>query len=158
MAKSKISPFHPASLAATTCGIGYLPIAPGTWASAAALVPAWFIADQFGPLALIPAALAALALGLWATAHIQRTTGEKDPGRIVIDEVAGQWIALIPVWPLDPWLYATGFFAFRLFDILKPWPANWCDQSLPGAPGVMLDDIVAGIYAAIIVFGLTFVI
>jgi len=158
MTKSSLSPFHPASLSATVCGIGYLPIAPGTWASAAALVPAWFIADRLGPLALLGAALLALALGIWATACIQSATGEKDPGRIVIDEVAGQWIALIPVWPLDIWLYAAGFFAFRLFDIVKPWPASWCDQKLPGAAGVMLDDIVAGIYAAIVVFGLTFVI
>ena len=141
--------WHPANLIATWFGSGYLPKAPGTWGSLFALPPAWLIADHFGALALIPAAAIALALGLWATRHVLANSAEKDPGRVVIDEVAGQWLALIAATPLDPILYGIGFLAFRFFDIVKPWPASWCDRKLPGAAGVMLDDIVAGLYAAL---------
>jgi phosphatidylglycerophosphatase A len=148
--------WRPAHLVATWFGSGYLPIAPGTWGSALCLPVAWLIAAFLGWPGLLAAAALALAAGLWATAAEQRRTGEKDAGRFVIDEVAGQWIAVTPAIPPDLILYAAGFFAFRFFDIAKPWPAGWCDSRLPGAPGVMLDDIVAGFYAALMVYGLSF--
>jgi len=145
--------FHPASLIATAVGIGNVPIASGTWASLATLPVAWLIASHFGALWLIPASILALLAGLWASARYCEASGEKDPSRVVIDEVAGQFIALAPIAVPDPVFYVGAFLAFRFFDIVKPWPANWCDQKLPGAPGVMFDDIVAGIYAAIVVYG-----
>ena len=141
--------WHPANLVGSWFGTGYLPIASGTWGSLGALPFAWLIMDRFGPLGLALAAAAAFLAGIWASVVILRRSGRKDPSCIVIDEVAGQWIALLPVLPLDPVLYAIGFVLFRIFDVVKPWPANWCDQRMPGAWGVMLDDIVAGVYAAI---------
>lgn len=145
--------FHPASLIATAVGIGNAPIASGTWASLAVLPFAWIIATKIGAVWLIAAGIVALLLGLWASARYCKASGEKDPSRIVIDEVAGQFIALAPIAVPDPVTYAIGFFAFRAFDIFKPWPAGWCDRELPGAPGVMFDDIFAGIYAAVVVYG-----
>jgi phosphatidylglycerophosphatase A len=145
--------FHPASLVATAVGIGNAPIASGTWASLAVLPVAWIIADAFGALWLIAAGGLSLLAGLWATARYCAASGEKDPSRVVIDEVAGQFLALAPIAPPDPVFYAIAFFAFRAFDIFKPWPAGWCDRKLPGAPGVMFDDIFAGIYAALVVIG-----
>ncbi|MDA0664445.1 MAG: phosphatidylglycerophosphatase A [Proteobacteria bacterium] len=143
--------FHPAMLLATWFGAGRLPAAPGTWGSLAALPFAWGMAMLAGPSILFAAALAALLAGIWASEAVTRASGVKDPGEIVIDEVAGQWLALAFV-PLDPVAYALGFALFRIFDIFKPWPANWIDRSVSGGPGIMLDDIVAGAYAGILLY------
>lgn len=138
---------HPAMLLATWFGSGLLPKAPGTWGSLAALPFAWAIAQCFGSLALVPAALAVFLLGCWASDRVVRTSGIKDPGHIVIDEVAGQWLTLAAAPPgLLAWGF--GFLLFRLADIVKPWPANWADRSVRGGLGVMLDDVLAAIYAA----------
>ena len=81
------------------------------------------------------------------------TEGEDigDPGPVVIDEVAAQWLTLSVV-PLDPMLFAIGFFLFRLADTIKPWPANWLDRNLKGGLGIMLDDAVAGLYSTIALY------
>ena len=71
-----------------------------------------------------------------------------DPGSIVIDEVAGQWLALVFAAPDNPWHFFAAFLLFRFFDIIKTWPASWAQDQLPGGWGVMMDDIVAGLYAA----------
>lgn len=140
--------WHPAFLLATWFGSGLLPKIPGTWGSAAALPFAWAIMWLGGPWALFVAAAVAFAVGIWAAGMYSKHSGVKDAGPIVIDEVAGQWLTLIPA-GLDPVLYLIGFFLFRVADILKPWPANWADRALDGGLGVMLDDIFAGIYAGI---------
>ena len=142
---------HPAHLLATWFGAGLLPKAPGTWGSLAALPFAWAIAAAGGPIALLVAAAVALAVGIWASEVLERAAQTKDPGHVVIDEVAGQWLTLVPVAP-DPLLYAIGFVLFRVADIYKPWPASWCDRNLAGGLGVMLDDIAAGAYAAIALY------
>ncbi len=149
----RLSFWHPANLIATAFGIGNVPIASGTWASLAALPVAWLVATRFGSVWPLAAAALALAFGLWASGQYCRACGEKDPSRVVIDEIAGQWLALAPIAVPDPVLYGIAFFVFRIFDIVKPWPAGWCDQHLHGAPGVMFDDIAAGLYAAIVVYG-----
>ena len=79
-----------------------------------------------------------------------RTTDQKDPQFIVVDEVVGQWIALSVV-PLNVIWFALAFILFRVADIFKVWPANWVDKMLPGGLGVMADDVVAGVYAAIVI-------
>ena len=140
--------WHPAFLLATWFGSGLLPKIPGTWGSAAALPFAWAIMWLGGPWALFIGAAVAFAVGIWAAGMYSKHSGVKDAGPIVIDEVAGQWLTLIPA-GLDPVLYLVGFFLFRVADILKPWPANWADRALDGGLGVMLDDIFAGIYAGI---------
>ncbi|MEM9717443.1 MAG: phosphatidylglycerophosphatase A [Pseudomonadota bacterium] len=141
-------------------GSGFLPIAPGSWGSLAAIPFAIVIYALGGFLALVAATIVVFAVGLWAVQ--QRTAGMADPdlSEIVIDEVVGQGIALFSLagglWWLRseviwlPWPgLIFGFVFFRLFDILKPYPCNKLDQ-LKTPLGVMADDVVAGLYAAII--------
>lgn len=135
-----------AILVATGLGSGYLPKAPGTWGSLLAALLAWPLAAAFGSWVLVPAAVLATVAGIWATRVYIERTGAKDPGPVVIDEVAGQWLTLA-VCPLDPIWWAFGFLAFRVADIAKPFPANWVDRNVDGAWGVMADDLVAGLYA-----------
>ncbi len=141
--------WHPSSLIATWFGAGLLPKAPGTWGSLAALPCAWLIAWAGGPAALAAAAAAAFAIGWWASERYAK--GRHDPGEVVIDEVAGQWLVLI-VAPLHPLFYGIAFLLFRFADITKPWPANWAEQRLPGGLGIMADDIIAGIYAGAVLY------
>ncbi len=128
-----------------------MPIAPGTWGSAGALPFAAAIAWAAGsaaPWALVIASLAAYACGIWAGERYARSAGLADPGPVVIDEVAGQWLALAAA-PLDPVLYLVGFVLFRAADVVKPFPANWLDRHVKGGLGIMSDDMVAGVYAGV---------
>lgn len=141
----------PAVLIATGLGSGYLPKAPGTWGSLLAAVLAWPLALWTGYPGLLAAAALATVVGIWATGVYVARTGEDDPGPVVIDEVAGQWLTLAAC-PVDPVWWLVGFAAFRVADIAKPWPASWIDRRMHGPLGVMLDDIVAGAYAALAVW------
>lgn len=144
-------PFHhPAHLLATWFGAGLLPRMPGTWGSLAALPFAYGFFAWGGPLALAAAIVAVSLGGLWAIRVYLRHSDLSDPQTVVVDEVAGQWLALLPA-ANDPLLFMVGFAAFRFFDTLKPWPCDWVDEHVPGAVGVWLDDVVAGIYAAVAV-------
>jgi phosphatidylglycerophosphatase A len=138
--------WHPASIIATGAGAGRLPVAPGTWTSLLCLPAAWFIATLAGREGFALVILLALIAGIWASGLMERRNGVTDPGYIVIDEVVGQWIA---VWLIEPdiILYTVGFILFRLADILKPWPVSRAER-LPGGYGVMMDDVLAGLYAA----------
>lgn len=152
---------RPSRLIATFGGVGLIRPAPGTWGSAAALPLGWVLHGLGGFPLLALATLAVAALGWWAARAEEAATGSHDESAIVIDEVAGQWIAL---WPLslglnhagvDPWLFPWpgwlgAFLAFRLFDIWKPGPIGWADRQ-PGATGVMLDNLIAGLAAALTV-------
>ncbi len=138
---------RPEDLISTFLGVGLVPFAPGTWGSLAALPVAWLIHASLGPLALAAAALLVVGLGSWSAGATMRRTRSDDPGAIVIDEVAGQWLVLAAV-PLDLLWYAAGFALFRLFDITKPWPVSWADRQVKGGLGVMLDDVIAAGYAA----------
>lgn len=142
---------NPAVLLATVLGIGFLPKAPGTWGSLAALPLGWWIISSGGPTALVGAIVVVLAVGVWACAGYATATGTHDAGACVIDEVAGQWIVLLVV-PLDPIFYAGAFIAFRLFDIIKPWPTGWIDRNVHGGLGVMLDDVLAGMQGAAVMW------
>ena len=139
----------PATLIATWFGVGFLPLMPGTWGSLAALPFAWAIQTAGGPWAMAVAVVLAFALGTWASAKVLAGWDVADPPSIVIDEVAAQWLVLMPFQP--DWItYAAGFVLFRIADILKPWPASWIDQEMKGPLGVMLDDLVAGAYALLV--------
>jgi phosphatidylglycerophosphatase A len=140
---------HPAMLVATWFGCGLLPKMPGTWGSLAALPLAWLIAYISGPAGLLIAAVAIFAIGCWAAGVVEDASGIKDAQFIVIDEVAGQFVALAPA-PLAPLPYVVGFLLFRFFDIVKPFPIRWIERRFPGGFGVMADDIGAAIYAAIV--------
>jgi phosphatidylglycerophosphatase A len=129
--------------------VGFLPIAPGSWASLAALPVAWAMVRIWGVLGLAAAAGIAFAVGWWAAAIVAKAGGGKDPGEIVIDEVAGQWLVLVPT-PPDPLAYSLAFLLFRIFDIWKPWPVRWADRNVKGGLGIMLDDLLAAGYAVIV--------
>lgn len=179
-----VSPAQPRSakdyvaLAVATCGVGYFPIAPGTMGSLVGVAlfvwvrsvvfdlvsnsnvsgrhfedSAYRIYYSVVAVELVVVLLITL-IGTWAASRTERLAGKKDPGKVVIDEVAGQYLALIALpfvsvtsaWPL----LVLAFILFRFFDIVKPYPARRM-ESLQGGLGIMADDIVAGLYAAIVV-------
>jgi len=131
---------------ATFFYVGYLPLIPGTFGSAAALLLYIFLKPgllaQYAFLALF------LSLGFYFSGKAEKQFNSKDPKYIVIDEVAGMFLTLLFV-PLDLRLLVIGFLLFRVLDTVKPYPADRL-QNLPGSAGIMLDDIVAGLYANII--------
>lgn len=145
----------------TFLGTGLIPFAPGTWGSLAA-IPAAYLLHYLGGFPLLLAATPIVfALGLWATGIETAGLANHDPGSIVIDEVVGQWIALFPLsfgmWHIKaephlfPWPGWVGAFVmFRLFDIWKPWPVSWADN-MSTPIGVMLDDVLAGVLAGLVV-------
>lgn len=147
-----------ARMIGTVCGVGYLRPAAGTWGSAVALPLCWALHVIGGFPLLALATLAFFLAGWWATAQMTQGATDHDPSEIVADEVVGQWIALFPLsyaawdrgldvlvmWP--GWVAA--FLLFRLFDIWKPWLVGWADRR-GDALGVMLDDVIAGVFAAI---------
>lgn len=136
---------------ATFFGAGTFPAASGTFGSIVALPFAIAILQLPAPysrLVLLLAVTIVLLLGVWASNRYCAIEGSHDPGAIVIDEVAGQWLALIFAASDNPWHFFFGFLLFRFFDITKFWPANWAQSQLPGGWGVMMDDIVAGVWAA----------
>lgn len=151
----------------STLGAGYLKPAPGTWGSLAAMLLAWALYALGGPFLVAIALIPVIFLGIRAIDAEMRESGIHDPGWIVIDEVAGQWIALLPVlfgaWRAGAEVTAlwpglvVAFLAFRLFDIWKPGPIGTADAR-DDATGVMLDDVWAGVFAAIVVMILAFLV
>ena len=138
----------------TFFGAGLLKPGPGTWGSAAAAL-LWLTAGKAlhpapTPFAwgTIAAALAALAIGIPAASVVERESGREDPQHVVVDEVAGQWIALFHSQVNLSHLLAA-FLLFRVFDIVKPWPARQL-EGLPAGWGIMLDDVAAGVYALLV--------
>ena len=128
-----------------TCGyLGYVPIAPGTFGSAAGLVA--FAAVRWSGSAAIEIALIVLLLviGVWSGNVAEKHFGGVDPAPVILDEVAGMLITLALI-PVNLTGAIVGFFLFRLFDVIKPWPANRC-EALPGGLGVMADDAMAAVY------------
>ena len=142
-----------ARFVATFAYTGYLPRAPGTWGSVAALPPGALILHLWGPWVLLAATIGLTAVGIWAFATFERTTGRHDPHEGVVDEAAGQWLALVPAGQTLPDI-ALAFVLFRVFDIVKPWPCNRIDASRVRGWSGMLDDVVAGAYACAATFAL----
>lgn len=135
----------PRTILATWFGAGRLPWCPGTFGTLAAL-PVVALLWWLGSVWLHAlAALAAVVVGLWASAKAPQRFGAVDPGCVVIDEVAGTLIATAGVAP-GPFALVAAFALFRTTDIAKPWPCRQL-QSLPGSWGIMIDDVVAGLYA-----------
>ena len=138
-------------------GIGLVPRAPGT-ASSLVAVAAAFVANSALDFALfVVATIAASAIGFWAACTAKLEPGEEDPAEFVLDEFAGQWVALLPVsylyWNTDAGFHlviagaAASFALFRYFDIVKPGPVGWADR-IEGGMGIMLDDLIAGVLSA----------
>lgn len=145
---------HPAGWIATALGAGLSPKAPGTAGSLVALLPWWFWLREL-PLGWYGVVLVAgFALGVWACGVSDRRLGLHDQGALVWDEVIGMWITLIAA-PRSSWSWMAGymfagFVLFRLFDIWKPWPVRVADRRVQGGLGVMLDDVVAAVYALVV--------
>ncbi|NOY13306.1 MAG: phosphatidylglycerophosphatase A [Deltaproteobacteria bacterium] len=134
-------------LLASNAGLGYAPVASGTFGSLAG-IPFFYYLSGFGwPLQLLTF-LALLFLSFWVSDAAGKIYAEADDGRIVIDELVG-YLATTLFLPFTWWTAIIGFFWFRLFDIIKPRPADWFDREMKNGVGVTLDDLVAGIYAAI---------
>ena len=134
-------------LIATGFYSGYLPKAPGTWGSLVGLLLFFLLHTLSLPVYL--AVVAGLfVVGSFAAGEAEKILDNRDPGVVVIDEIVGMLITMIAV-PLTPLTMALGFILFRLFDIVKPFPVNIFDQRFHGGLGIMLDDVVAGIYSLI---------
>ena len=134
---------------ATGAGAGYAPFAPGTAGATLGLVLAWTL---FGPLWELSPAICLLAFALafavaiWIAGRAESILSEHDSGKIVIDEVLAMVATLFGI-PLTLPFIIAGFLAFRALDVIKPFPAGWVDRRMPGGAGVMLDDLVAALYA-----------
>lgn len=144
---------------ATWFGFGFLPSAPGTWGSAASIPVGLLIFFAFNLCGLMIGIAIITAIGFWASTKFDSDTNGHDNKMIVVDEVAGQWITLLPVLYFNEmnvyWILAA-FILFRLFDIMKPWPVSWIDNKVKGAAGVMGDDIMAGLMAALCLLGVQY--
>ena len=145
------------ALSIATCGVGYLPLAPGTFGSLVAVGIFLLLARTVTGTSLVVVVLVAIVVvtlaGIWAATRTEQLSGRKDPGKVVVDEVAGQFIALFPLTLFTRWstlAVIVSFILFRFFDIVKPYPANRL-QELNGGAGVMFDDLVAGVYGAVVV-------
>ena len=139
---------HPAHFLAFGFGSGLSPIAPGT-AGTLAAIPL-FVAFSFLPMAAYLAfTLLVTVAGFWICGRSSELLGVHDHRGIVWDEIAGYLITMIGAPRAWPWVLA-GFVLFRIFDVFKPWPANWADRQLHGGVGIVMDDVFAGIYALIV--------
>jgi len=142
---------HPAALIATWFGVGLVRPAPGTMGSLVALGLGWGILTLGGQALLMIDIIIILIIGVWAAEIYGKADNAPDSSSIVVDEVVGQWIALMTA-PSSIQAYIVAFAAFRFYDVIKPWPADYFDKRVKGGWGVMLDDVFAGLYALIIVF------
>ena len=152
-----------ARLIGTVLGVGHTRPGPGTWGSLVALPWGWLLHELGGLPLLAGAIVVAFGLGWWATARMTAGSDDHDPSEIVVDELVGQWIAILPLshaaWSLEISILAmwpgwiAAFVLFRLFDIWKPGPVGWADRR-GDALGVMLDDVIAGVLAALGVLAL----
>ena len=134
---------------ASVFGAGYAPVASGTVGSFVTVVAIWLL--PLTPLRIAIALVVVILVGIWAGSRVERVLGKKDPGVIVIDEVAGMLLSVILLPRTIPVLI-TAFLLFRLFDIWKPFPARE-SQALTGGVGVMVDDLIAGFYTLILIMG-----
>ncbi len=141
---------------ATGAMIGFVPVAPGTFGTILGVPIAFGLAQVTVPVAII-LLLALTAASAWISGQAERIFGSKDPGRIVIDEIVGMAVTLVGL-PFDVVTVCAGFVAFRCLDILKPPPIRWFDSHLKGGWGVVLDDVVAGVMANMVIrFGSKFI-
>lgn len=128
--------------------IGRSPVAPGTAGAAVAALLAPWLFLPLSPGWRVAVLLAVFCGGAWAAGRAARVLDRRDPGSVVIDEVAGQWAAMLPFAELTPLGVLAAFVLFRVFDILKPGPVGASESWLDGGPGIMLDDVLAGACAA----------
>jgi phosphatidylglycerophosphatase A len=134
---------------ATLGPIGRIPPAPGTWGSAVAVLAAPLLFLPLTPLWRILLLVALFGLGSLVAGRAEKLLHEKDPGQVIIDEVVGQWLVFLPFAAPTAFELGVGFVLFRLFDVTKPPPVRASENWLPGGAGVMIDDVLAGLYACL---------
>lgn len=144
----KLSLTNPVHCLALGFGSGLAPKAPGTFGSLAA-VPVWWLLSQGGSIVYALGTLLAIAIGPYICGKTARDMGVHDHGSIVWDEVAGYLVTMLFA-PISITAALLGFGLFRAFDILKPWPISWLDKKMAGGTGIMADDILAGVFAAVV--------
>lgn len=130
---------------ATGCYVGRIPWAPGTWGSLAAMLP-WLLMKNLPLPGYFLLLGAVFVVGFFVAGSAEKILDCPDAGSIVIDEFLGIFVTLTAA-PAHPLAWLLGFLLFRVFDIAKPFPASWFDQRIHGGVGIMMDDIIAGIYA-----------
>lgn len=135
-------------LAGSGLGLGYLPVAPGTWGSAGGMLVWWLTLPMGRGLQALLLILAAVPAALTCGA-CARESGQEDPSFVVLDEVLGMYLALLFLVPSLPWV-AAAFVLFRLLDIVKPWPVSLMEKRFTGGAAILLDDLLAGAIAALI--------
>lgn len=133
---------------ATGCFIGKIPFAPGTFGSLAGILLC-FILSKTSELAAIFGLVLFIIFSIWIANDAEKILNKKDPGSIVIDEIAGMAVTLIGL-PFNVFYVATGFIVFRVLDISKPFPIRYIEKRIPGGAGIVLDDVAAGIIANVI--------
>ncbi|PKM28963.1 MAG: phosphatidylglycerophosphatase A [Gammaproteobacteria bacterium HGW-Gammaproteobacteria-11] len=143
---------NPVHFLAFGLGSGAIPKAPGTWGTLAA-VPFVLLWQQLPLAGYIAVLLVSTLLGIWLCGRTARDLGVHDHGGIVWDEFVGLWLTMLLAPPGWLWLLA-GFVLFRLFDIWKPWPIGWVDKQVEGGLGIMLDDLIAGLMALLVLLAL----
>jgi phosphatidylglycerophosphatase A len=139
---------------ATWFGCGLIPKAPGTMGSLGA-IPLYFLVARQGRTGVAMATFLVTAVGIWAASVVARELGKKDPQIVVVDEVAGFLVTMLPMREVSWLAIVLGFALFRLFDMLKPWPIRKIEH-LPGGWGIVLDDIAAGMLGAAVMAALRF--
>jgi len=139
---------------ATGAYTGYLPKAPGTWGTLVA-VPLHLLLIRLSPANYGISLVIVFLVGVYTAGAAEKILDRKDPGSIVIDEIIGMLITLIAA-PAQPSIWLMAFLLFRLFDIAKPWPVSWADRHLNGGLGIVLDDVLAGGYAWLVLHGMLF--
>jgi phosphatidylglycerophosphatase A len=128
--------------------IGFAPVAPGTFGSLAALPLCWFI-SLMGRDAAATFVLALVGFSIWIAHSAEKIEAQTDPKQVVVDEICGMLVTLFAL-PFTPVLIVAGFALFRMFDILKPFPIRWVDRNVPGGFGIVLDDLLAGVLANVV--------
>ena len=150
----KVEPnwFNPIHLLALGFGSGAAPKAPGTWGTLAAVLIYWPL-SQLSPDHYLLMLLVTSVMGIYICGQTARDLGVHDHGSIVWDEFVGFWITMFAA-PVG-WVWVVvGFVLFRFFDIIKPWPISWIDKKVTGGFGIMLDDVIAGVMAALVLQGI----
>jgi len=126
-------------------GLGYIPFAPGTWGTLLGVAIFFAIADV-NPVFYFTTVLIFIIISIWISGRAAFYLGEKDPSRVVIDEIVGYLVTMAFHSPSIVGMF-VGFILFRFFDILKPFPVSWFDKNVHGGTGIVLDDVMAGVYA-----------
>lgn len=135
----------PVQFLACGFGSGAMPYAPGTFGTLAA-IPLYLLMHALSLPVYLGITVLLFLVGIWLCEKTARALGVHDHSGIVWDEIVGFLVTMTAI-PFNAWWILLGFVFFRVFDIIKPWPIHWLDRRVPGGFGIMLDDVLAGIYA-----------